>query len=406
MGWFRKVNLFKDFAYSTIAYALPTFALLFVIQPLIARHISGSENGLFLALLSIVRFCCNIIVTPLANLRLLEKQAIIKDEKIEREFNSLFIGGTILGAIVSTIISVIYMSSFNIIDVVLTVAFLCLLFFHDYYSIKFRIDINFKKVVIDNLLVVCGYFGGLALFLIYGKWQYIFIAGYLVGCIYVSFSSSTMWQSSWSIKVKARLMKRYGELSASAGFSKATVYCDRLVLYPILGGDTVSTYNAASVVSKVVSLVSVPVRSVLLSYIVGKNNISISRRIFHRLLVFVPLALVVSYFFFNVISYFLCKFLYPMFFEEASRFILVIVAACIIELLSGLLNIILLKYRKLNLQTIFSGVKFLTYLLSIFIFTIFFDLGLWGFCFATLLTTVTYFLLIVIYSWSCIKIVD
>ena len=42
-------------------------------------------------------------------------------------------------------------------------------------------------------------------------------------------------------------------------------------MYPILGGNSVSIYNAASVVGKAIQLISVPIERVLLSYI-SKNN--------------------------------------------------------------------------------------------------------------------------------------
>ena len=54
---FKKYKgIIKDVSYSLIAYALPTFALYFVVQPVIARYLSGEENGLFLTILSIIRY--------------------------------------------------------------------------------------------------------------------------------------------------------------------------------------------------------------------------------------------------------------------------------------------------------------------------------------------------------------
>lgn len=400
----KKFSLIRDVAYSTIAYALPTFALYFIIQPLIARHISGEENGLFLALLSLVRFCCNILISPLANLRLLEKQAVVEDAQLEEKFNYLFVVAVGIGVVASGFLSYLYISHFQVLDILLTVLFLCVLFFHDYYSIKFRIDIDFKKVVVDNLLIVCGFFAGLALFWFTRKWQYIFIFGYLFGCVYVAVCTKHLWMTRFHNHKKPGITKRYCELGASAGLSKATVYCDKLLIFPILGGVAVSTYNAASVVSKVIALISVPLRNVLLSYLVDRSVVQISQKILRRSLLLLPIVLFIVYSLFCAISFLLCKFLYPMFYGEAAKFIFIIVGTIIIETVAGLLNLLLLKYRSLSLQTWFSAIKLICYILFVIILTLVFKLGLWGFCIATLLTTVIYFILVLGYSRPCIVV--
>jgi len=395
MSFFKRYQkIIKDVSYSLIAYALPTFALYFVVQPVIARYLSGEENGLFLTILSIIRYITNILITPLATLRLLEKSNSIANNQLDGKFNYIYAIVTIIGIIVTGCIIFAYSSSTDIVNILLSLAVLFFLFFHDYYYIAFRIIIDFKKITIDNALIVLGFFVGLGLFTFFHYWQLVFISGYLTGSIYVFVQARKLLQIGKMRRIKTpEINKKYVELSASNVVGYSITYCDKLLIYPVLGGNNVSIYNAAGVVSKVISVISIPVRNVLLSYLVNKDKIVISRKLYRRILVLTPLIMALLVFVFSTVGFVLCKFLYPMFYDEAVKFIPMIVGAIVIKTTYGTANLILLQFAKTFLQTLTSIISVALYLTFVFVFTFVLHMGLWGFCWSTFLQAVVCFVI-------------
>ncbi len=398
MSFFKRYQkIIKDVSYSLVAYALPTFALYFVVQPVIARYLSGEENGLFLTILSIIRYITNVLITPLATLRLLEKSRCITDDQLNLKFNHIFAFVTIIGVIITGFIIFAYSNSTDIINILLSLVVLLFLFFHDYYYIVFRLNIDFKKITIDNALIVLGFFVGLGLFTFFHYWQLVFISGYLAGSIYVFVQAHKLLQIG---KMRSRktpeINKKYLELSATNVIGNAIVYCDKLLIYPVLGGNNVSIYNAAGVVSKVISVISSPVRNVLLSYLVDKDKIVISRKLYRRILVLIPIIMALLVFVFSLAGIVLCKFLYPMFYDEAVKFIPMIVGAIVIKTTYGTANLILLQFAKTSFQTIFSVISLVLYLAFVLVFTFVLHMGLWGFCWSTFLQAVVCFVIIMV----------
>ena len=406
MSFFKRYQkIIKDVSYSLVAYALPTFALYFVVQPVIARYYSGEENGLFLTVLSIIRYLTNIFITPLATVRLLEKSRCIANNKLDEKFNYIHAIVTIIGILLTGIIVFSYSDHNDFISILLSLVFLVLLFFHDYYYILFRVNIDFKKISIDNALIVLGFFVGLGLFTFFHYWQFVFITGYLAGSIYVFVQARKALQIGKIHRIKTpEINKKYYELSVTSALSYSITYCDKLLIYPVLGGNNVSIYNAAGVVSKVISVISIPVRNVLLSYIVDKDKIEIGRKPYRRIIALTPVVMALLVFVFSWIGVILCKYLYPMFYDEAVKFIPMIVGAIVINTTSGIINLILLHFAKTSLQTIISIIRLVLYLALVFVFTYALHMGLWGFCWSTILTASVCFAIIIILAKRHVKI--
>ncbi len=388
-------KIIVDFFYSVVAYALPTIILQFLVQPMIASQTSADENGLFVTLFNAVKLTTGIFILPLANLRLLKKQECDTEKSVNSFFNLLFGAAIILTALVGSILNVAYRQpAVDFGAIARLLVFLILMGIHDYYSISFRLVLSYKKIVVDNLLIVLGYGLGLFLFRHFGNWEIIFICGYLFGTVYVLLNSK-IWRSLPKRKSGTGLVRQYSELSASSVLSNTSTYCDRLIIYPVLGGYAVSVYNAAAIVSKAVSVISAPLRNVLLSYIVNRNSFTISKA---RIRKFIPLTLLgilgvfLVFWGFSIVA---CNLLYPQYVASAKPYIPVIILAVILETVAGIMNIALLRFAKTRMQTIISGLKLGVYLVFVVILSVVFKLGLWGFCFAILVAAAVHVLAVV-----------
>ena len=379
-----------DFIYSFVAYGLPTVVLQFVIQPLIAGRTTADANGLFVTLFNVVKLMAGVFIVPLANLRLLKKQECEKNIALNSFFNTLFIVAISCSAIIGTLMNGFYRNfKWTVTDIILLLLILLIMGVHDYFMIVFRLILNYKKIVIDNILIVSGYGIGLLLFIYTGLWELIFITGYLFGMIYVLFSTD-LWKPRPGTKDGSHLVRQYGDLCASDLLKNATTYCDRLIIYPVLGGYDVSVYNSASVVSKAVTVISSPLRNVLLSYIVNSNELKVSRK---KLKKYIPLAVVgiaVVFAVFWGVSILACKLLYPKYAASAMPFIPIITIAIVIETTGAILNIVLFRFARTVVQTIISALKLGVYLVAVLLLAIVAKMGLLGFCIAILLADITF----------------
>ena len=377
---------FKDFLFSFAAYALPNVALQFVVYPLIAAVIDAEANGLFLTLLNTVRLCVTVLLATLANLRLLEKKACNENKNCEKNFNFLFLVAIAISFVVTLTFSLMYNNGASVWAHIRLIVFLLLLCAHDYFAIAFRVIINYKMLLIDNLLIIAGYAVGVLLFLWLGWWELIFICGYAFGLTFVLLKTVS-WRKGVRMNGAKALVPRYSQFCSSSAMNHATTYCDRMLIYPMLGGYAVSVYNAAAIISKIITLVSVPVRNVMLSYIVDQDGPVIKKASLRKTAKISLIGLVGIYLGFYLASLVLCKLLYPQFYADAVHYIPIVLLAILIETIAQVLNIVLLRFAKASLQIWISAVKIAVYLLCVLLGWLL-NLGLMGFCLSILFAAV------------------
>ncbi len=386
-----------DLIYSFTAYVLPTFVIQFLIFPLIARRLTPENNGLFLALFNAVRLCVSLFIIPLSSIRLLKKKECIEESKFEKGFNFLFLTVTAISLVIVIVLGLFYYKwVFDFYAMLRLIAVLILLATHDYFAIAFRINIDYKKLLIDNLMIVLGYAVGIFLMLQFGYWELIFLSGYVFGLVY-ALTNSNMWRAGVQRFIKKETIKEYCQLSISSGLNTSTTYCDKMLIYPLIGGLSVSIYNAAAAVSKMMALVSVPLRNVFLSYIVDTDKVTISKSKQKKIAYIFIGASILIYGAFYLASIILCNFLYPQFYEDALGFIPIILLAVLLETYAGLLKVYLLRFENTLLQTITSCTKVSVYLLCVLIFNVVFRFGLTGFCLSILFSEFVHFTMVLIY---------
>ena len=161
-----------DLIYSFVAYSLPTCVLQFIVLPFIARQLSSEDNGLFLTLFNAIRLFVSLLIVPLSNIRLLKKKECVAEPQLEKEFNFLFLLGTSISGVCVLLLGMFYYEwTFSTFEMMRLLAVLLLLAAHDYFAIAFRINITYKSILIDNLMIVFGYLLGLLLMLKFGYWE-------------------------------------------------------------------------------------------------------------------------------------------------------------------------------------------------------------------------------------------
>lgn len=392
-------SFLSDVMYSTIAYAVPSAALLLIIQPQIAE-VDPNEYGLLLTVLNLIRFLVNTIFGSLTKIRLI-KDLEYKKKQCKGDFNIFMIISMSFSVIIIMVALKEYLGISEWKEVFFDVSILVLMGTHDYFSVFYRIHIRYKMIVVDNLIITVGYFIGLFLYLCLGTWQIVFISGYIGGCVFV-ICTTEFWKEKFRKTEKInQSAKAYTKLMVSNLFSSAIQYGDRLMIYPILGSHNVSVYNTAGVVSKVLVLITSPLNNVVLSYLGRRETITIHKKKL-KLAVLISLAGIMLFYGFSyVVTIFFAQLLYPQWSAEAKVYIPIVLATIIIQSVGSILNTFLLRFASLNIQITLTVVRVIVYFsLSIMLM---FEIDLWGICIGNFISTAIYLGLIIKAVYKNIK---
>lgn len=354
------VDFIRNISFSFLAYALPTAVLQFLIQPYIANHLGAEVNGQYLTLMSLNFFLIGITATVLNTVRLLQNQRYV-DKRVSGDFNIILLFYGTLLVVVMPIGMRYYSNNASATDCILYVIIGLLYLYHDYIFAQYRLKLQYNKILVNNLILVVGYVMGLAFFRKTGKWELVFICAYVFTFIYDYYNTDFIKEPIRRTVLFHETLIILITLTISNFLTVSITYFDKLLLYPLLGGESVSIYNTASIVGKMLLMISAPLSSVFLSYLVQENELRIRLKKIHYLIIFV--ILVLAYLLCLVIGVPLTNFLYPGWASKSQILIPFTVASSLLLLFGNCINTVLVRFFKTYLQIVIQGIHLGLYLL-------------------------------------------
>jgi hypothetical protein len=138
-----------------------------------------------------------------------------------------------------------------------------------YYSeVEFKINTNFFRYMIYYILISVGYILGLFAFRNTGEWMIALIAGEVLAVAFVVVFGKIYR------KPLIKPTRDFGPVFLSMGFiflsafiDNITLHADRILLLSITGdGAAVSIYYIASLIGKIVSMLTHPINAILISF--------------------------------------------------------------------------------------------------------------------------------------------
>lgn len=388
-------NTIIKFCENTLAYAIPVFMQQFIVYPVMASRLGADKNGLFLSILAIYYFLINITVSVLVNTRLLQNKKYIQKNLIG-DFNFLLLIFGISDVVIVLVGTFIYSAGdISIIEIVLTVILMLLFVYHDYIVVQYRIELAFNKILVNNLLLSIGYIIGLAFFYyVFSYWQIVFVVAYLLTFVYDFLNTNYIKEPINVTPIFGDTVKQYFILMGSTLLTTAVTYGDRLLLYPILDGSSVSIFSSAQLIGKMMQMLSTPITTFVLAYLVRKNNLQIKIKV-----KFIALGICLLGGLYVVcvgISYPMIYFLYPQWAVESLKYVKMTALNGIILMLGVIINVFVLRFCDRRYQIIKSALYLITYLG--FSFTLVKIVGLWGFCCGNLIASVVQLVFLVYIS--------
>ena len=339
----------SDFAYNILASAINTGVLQIIVYPFLAYIFEPDAYGEMLTLIGIIYICSVAFGNSLNNVRLMQNTEYIKINK-EGDFNFLLIISNSIALIIVLFIIVLFFK--------LEIEFVILLCFLEvleivkaYYSVAYRVLLDFVKNLKMTIIGAIGAIFGCCLVYIIDVWPVIFIISDCC-CLFYIFRTTKIYREALTrTELFKQTTSKYIILIGTGIISNILTYLDRIILYPVVGGTAVSVYTVSAFFGKSFGLVVMPISSVLLGYYAQKN-FKMDRKKFWKINVIALLASLVFFVVSLVIATPITGFLYPKIILYAEQYILLANIGAILNVLSLITQPAILKFVDTRMQII------------------------------------------------------
>lgn len=371
----KKQKIFSDILLNIVATVIPIMVLQLIIYPMISARTLDESYGKMITTVSIVSVVCNTIGNVLNNVRLLYNEQY-KEKKETGDFNLLLLIGAVLGTLVVLVAEILMFDGITAIQVLLGCAIGLVMGGYAYYSVAFRLTLDYKRIVVSNVVLGLGFCIGFCLFFLTMQWEWVYIVGYGIALVYVA-GKCDLWKENLSRTSLWRSTLRNTVLLLLSGILYSMLnYADKLLIYPLIGGEAVAIYYIASIFGKIVSMAVSPINSVFLTYLAKMKSMSRN----YIILVILASAAMAA------IGYGACMLtarpiltiLYRQHVDEAMKYMPLTSAIAMVTMLISVYYPFVLKFCDMKWQVVIDGTSLIVYIgLSILLFSWF---GLYGFC--------------------------
>ena len=342
-----------NLVYSVGATAIFNMVIQFAMYPFLERNLGKENYGVALSVLSIVAILAGTIGTA-ANYSRMVTSANNGIACTNGDYNIILLAlSTICG--LGGIFYLRYLGISSALAAVIFVTLIILTALRYYSDVEYKINSDFMRYMIFYVAISVGYLLGMLIYRLTGEWMLAFIAGEALGVIFVVFQGTIYRKDVLTPSAQfLPVCKSMGFLLLSTLIDNLTLNADRLLLMIFAGGSAVSIYYTASLLGKVVAMLSVPMNSIIISYLV-KYEGSLTKKFWSVAaggsLVLGALAFAGC----TIISPFLLNILYPDLKNDIAPYIAPAILGQIFYFVSGVLLVILLKFRGEKKQFLFNA---------------------------------------------------
>lgn len=368
-----KTSFAKDSILNFLAAVLPIVITQFLIFPYLARVNLSDTYGFIVVVYSLFSFAPGALGNVLNNVRLIHNRDWSNEDN--SDFNLLLV----ISGVISLGLSTPYIIASGFTDPIflLLYAMTALMWMlREYGVVAFVADFDYRAVLINSLIMCVGYLIGFIFFCYGAHWAFTFFVGQLLSVVYIAKKSKIFVSGRKLTNRFRRTIKESGQLTCATLVGRASTYCDRLVLFPLIGGTGVAIYYAATLLAKIINMLSTAVNTVLLSRLSIKS--ASNKREFFTVLCMGLAVCTICYILINLLSSFILMELYPQFCDEALQIVPLTAATSLVAVLSSLASPYVLRFKSLSWQTIVPLISLIVYLVAAFLLLS--EFGLIGFC--------------------------
>jgi len=389
-----KKKIISDVILNMAATFIPMFVLQFVILPRVARDISAELYGQLLAAIAFVFLVSSTFGSALNNSKLIHFNKYIETD-IDKDYNmmlSIFLPANIIIMIFGMNY---YGNEFDLLTSLSLILSSIILLVNTYLSVEFRINLNFKNILISGVMLFIGYVIGYVLFTLTANWSLIYLIGFTTNLLYILSKTKVLKRKPKKTNMFKTTFYETSFLLGSGFLASLGTYIDKLIIFPLLGGAVVSVYYTSTILGKTIALAIGPITGVLLSYLAHMKVFNKTR--FKTLLSISLFLGGLGYVIILLVSRPILTLVYPQYIEESMNYISVTTLSTILVVIATVINPVLLKFKAAKWQIIINIVYIILYIaLGIILLGIY---GLIGFCIGILVANIAklIFMIIVYY---------
>ena len=401
-----KTNIIKDNSakiknlfLSITATAVFNIVIQFLLYPFFERNLGTEKYGVALSILSIIAIISGTIGTS-ANYSRMITSSNKSIEYTNGDYNVI----TLTLSSVCGIAGILYLRYLGISALLPTLLFVLLIVitaFRYYSDVEYRMKSDFLRYMLFYMAISVGYILGMLVYRLTDEWMLAFLLGEVIGVMFV-FLGGTIYR-----KDALKTSKSFTLVCQSMGFllfsnliENLTLNADRLLLMVFSGGTAVTIYYTASLLGKVVAMLSVPINSIIISYL-AKYEEDLSKKFWSIATAAISVLGVLSFAACTFVSPFLLNILYPDLLGDVRDYIAPAILGQIFYFISGILLVILLKFRGEKKQFFFN-VGYAIEFMAIVITGTYLG-GLDGFVYSALAANAIRFVAVIIWGFCSIR---
>lgn len=312
-----KKKMFSDLIINTIAFGIYMIAQQIILMPILNKLVTEEQFTIFVMFFSVFSIMSNSFGSQLGIVRQ------IREEYNENKVYNKKLIQTLIFVLVSSFVILIIIG-FNIINSFILSTVIVLANIRLYCAAYFRMNKKFKKNLIQNIIYLLSLILGIVIFYFYRQMWIPYLVAEILTNIYSIKKTDLKDFRIKDLKITKNNKKidtSFKDYSTIELLVNVSTYFDKIIIYPILGSNSVNIYYVASTVSKMMSLIINPMQGVIISWI-EKNNEETKNNIV-RIIFKYSLPIIIITALLNIpISYITIKILYPNYLVESMKIII------------------------------------------------------------------------------------
>lgn len=355
----RFKNITGDLLYSMMGLVVMNGVIQLLLYPFLNRQLGAEQFGSVLSLLSIVAIMGATFGTAANYSRMV---CHTKGKEVKGDYN-LFL---LMVAGISAVVSAVglwwlgggkwyYFVGYYLLVVITVVRY--------YADVEFRLNLNYKRFFIYYVLISAGYVAGILVYPLTDSWIAAMLLGELLAVLYVVFRGKLFSRPLFSKSEYFRdNLKSMVILSGTELIATLILNADRLMLQVFAGGVAVTVFYTATLIGKIISLISMPLNGVIMGHLAHYKG-KFSAKTFMKLCsASVVLGLVMNLACVGV-SYVFVKVMYADIFELVKPYFWLANLGQIFYFISNTLTVILLRFSEEKYQLYINIVYLIAFII-------------------------------------------
>lgn len=333
----KRKKIIKDLFFNTFGFGIYMIAQQIILLPIMAQVFPEAEFSKIALYISVYAIITNVLGSELGIVRQVKQEEVNSSS----DYNRIMLQLLPLIIIVSIISLVAF--GFNSVEILLLTITIILGNIRLYSAAYFRLNKDFKNVVIQNIIYLIGIVLGIAILYV-AKFIWIPMLLTEVLCLIFDLVKTDLVKGNIAKTAENKnIWKTFKNFGFISFLVNMTTYFDKIIIYPILGDNAVSVYYSTSSMSKVLALITNPLHGVILSWLKGNDEDFKKKVTKTTLKVNIPV-IILTFVIGLPITYLAVRILYPQYLESALPLLLPVSIGMAFNTVATIVKAILLKY--------------------------------------------------------------